>query len=123
MSCVTFPTCILAESIRSISSSILTSRAKKYDLPSFLREKLIQGADVRVELDQVEPPFAGYKRTQQALQRYMELSRQDDGEQLPVPAKPVEPGQRVRWGSALDAIVASPGRSAGQCRIRKRKCL
>jgi murein L,D-transpeptidase YcbB/YkuD len=66
--------------------------AKKYDLPSFLRDKLIHGADVRAELDQVEPPFAGYKRTQQALQRYMELSRQDDGEQLPVLAKPVEPG-------------------------------
>jgi len=66
--------------------------AKKYDLPSFLRDKLIHGADVRAELDQVEPPFAGYKRTQLALQRYMELARQDDGEQLPVLAKPVEPG-------------------------------
>ncbi len=66
--------------------------AKKYDLPSLLRDKLIRGADVRAELDQVEPPFAGYKRTQQALQRYMELARQDDGEQLPVPAKPVDPG-------------------------------
>jgi murein L,D-transpeptidase YcbB/YkuD len=66
--------------------------AKKYDLPAFLRDKLIQGADVRAELDQVEPPFAGYKRTQRALQQYMELSRHDDGEQLPVPAKPVDPG-------------------------------
>ncbi len=65
---------------------------KKYDLPLFLREKLINGADVRAELDQVEPPFAGYKRTERALQQYMELSRQDDGEQLPIPAKPVEPG-------------------------------
>jgi murein L,D-transpeptidase YcbB/YkuD len=66
--------------------------AKKYDLPAFLRDKLIQEGDVRAELDQVEPPFAGYKRTQRALQQYMELSRQDDGEQLPVPAKPVDPG-------------------------------
>jgi murein L,D-transpeptidase YcbB/YkuD len=66
--------------------------AKKYDLPAFLRDKLMQGADVRAELNQVEPPFAGYKRTLRALQQYMELSRQDDGEQLPVPAKPVNPG-------------------------------
>jgi L,D-transpeptidase YcbB len=65
---------------------------KKYDLPAFLRDKLIHGADVRAELDQVEPPFAGYKRTQSAKQQYMELSRQDDGEQLPVPAKPADPG-------------------------------
>ena len=66
--------------------------AKKYDLPAFLRDKLIQGADVRAELDQVEPPFAGYKRTLRALQQYMKLSRQDNAEQLPVPAKPVGPG-------------------------------
>jgi L,D-transpeptidase YcbB len=65
---------------------------KKYGLPAFLRDKLIHGADVRAELDQVEPPFAGYKRTQSAMQQYMELSRQDDGEQLPVPAKPVDSG-------------------------------
>jgi murein L,D-transpeptidase YcbB/YkuD len=65
--------------------------AKKYDLPTFLRDKLIHGADVRAELEEVEPPFAGYRRTQKALQQYMELSRQDNGEQLPVPAKPVDP--------------------------------
>jgi murein L,D-transpeptidase YcbB/YkuD len=70
----------------------LNTARKKYDLPLFLREKLVNGADVRAELDQVEPPFAGYKRTEQALQHYLDLSRQDDGEQLPVPAKPVEPG-------------------------------
>lgn len=65
---------------------------KKYDLPSFLRDKLINGQDVRSELERVEPQFDGYKRTQQALQHYLALSRQDDGEQLPVPSKPVEPG-------------------------------
>lgn len=66
--------------------------SKKYDLPLFLREKVINSADVRAELDQVEPPLAGYKRTMRALQQYMVLSRQDDGAQLPTPAKPVEPG-------------------------------
>ena len=79
--------------------------AKKYDLPSFLRDKLIHGADVRAELDQVEPPFAGYKRTQQALQRYMELARQDDGEQLPVLAKPVEPGSSYDGAPRLTRLL------------------
>ena len=65
---------------------------KKYDLPVFLRDKIANSADVRAALDQVEPPFAGYKRTLQALQQYMDLSQQDDGEQLPVPIKPIEPG-------------------------------
>jgi L,D-transpeptidase YcbB len=70
----------------------LNTASKKYDLPLFLRERLINGTDVRAELEQVEPPFAGYKRTQQALQQYLELSRQDDGEQLPIPPKAIEPG-------------------------------
>ena len=65
---------------------------KKYDLPRFLREKLVNGIDVRTELDQVEPPFPGYKRTLQALQKYTELAKQADGEQLPIPAKPIDPG-------------------------------
>ena len=65
---------------------------KKYDLAAFLREKVIDGADVQRALDDAEPPFGGYRRTQEALQRYRELSREDSGEQLPVPAKPVVPG-------------------------------
>ncbi|HTS59557.1 MAG TPA: L,D-transpeptidase family protein [Terriglobales bacterium] len=65
---------------------------KKYDLPAFLREKVVNGSTIEAELDGVEPPFAGYKRTQQTLARYVALARQDDGEQLPVPAKPIEPG-------------------------------
>jgi murein L,D-transpeptidase YcbB/YkuD len=47
---------------------------------------------VQTELDGVEPPFAGYKRTQRALEQYLALVRQDDGQQLPVPPKPVEAG-------------------------------
>ena len=65
---------------------------KRYDLSLFLREKLVNGTNVQTELDGVEPPFAGYKRTQRGLEQYLALVRQDDGQQLPVPAKPVEPG-------------------------------
>jgi L,D-transpeptidase YcbB len=69
----------------------LSVEAKKYDLPAFLRERLVNG-DVNHELSQVGPPFAGYKRTLSALQRYLQLAQQDDGETLPVPAKPIAPG-------------------------------
>jgi len=65
---------------------------KKYDLPSFLREKLVSSADPGGQLAQAEPPFAGYKRTLEALQHYLKLARNDDGEKLPVPGKTVEPG-------------------------------
>jgi L,D-transpeptidase YcbB len=48
--------------------------------------------NVDVALAEVEPPFGGYRRTQQALQTYENFARRDDGEQLPIPDKPVKPG-------------------------------
>ncbi len=71
----------------------LSVEQKKYDLAQFLRERLLPASDLSAVVDSVEPPFPGYRRTQQALARYTELARTDDGEKLPVPAKPVEPGQ------------------------------
>ena len=37
--------------------------------------------------------FKTYRRTEEALVRYTELARSDDGEKLPVPAKAIDPGQ------------------------------
>jgi murein L,D-transpeptidase YcbB/YkuD len=70
----------------------LSVEEKKYDLPAFLRDRLVNGQDVKAELAQIGPPFAGYKRTLEALQQYRQLAKQDDGEKLPVPAKPIAPG-------------------------------
>lgn len=74
---------------RHLTSDFEVAR-KKYDLPMFLQE-LIHSENVRAELDQVEPPFPEYKRTLQALQTYLDLERQDNGEQLPIPAETVNP--------------------------------
>jgi murein L,D-transpeptidase YcbB/YkuD len=71
----------------------LSVEEKKYDLADFLRSKLLPATDVNAVLAGVEPPFGGYQRTEAALARYTELARQDDGEKLPVPAKPIDPGQ------------------------------
>jgi murein L,D-transpeptidase YcbB/YkuD len=70
----------------------LSVEAKKYDLPAFLRERLVDGPDVKTEMVQIGPSFSGYRRTLGALQHYLQLARQDDGEKLPVSAKPVPPG-------------------------------
>ena len=70
----------------------LTTKSTQSELPQFLRDRIANGQDIEASLAEIEPPFPGYKRTRDALQRYRELSGQDDGEQLPVPAKPVEPG-------------------------------
>ena len=71
----------------------LSVELKKYDLAQFLRERLLPASDLSAIVDGVEPPFPGYRRTRQALVHYTELTRTNDGEKLPVPAKPVEAGQ------------------------------
>jgi len=65
---------------------------KKYDLPDLLRNRLVNAPDAGAVLAQVEPPFPAYRRTQKALQDYMVLAKQDDGEKLPAITKPVAPG-------------------------------
>jgi murein L,D-transpeptidase YcbB/YkuD len=66
---------------------------KKYDLAQFLRDQILTTSNLQPVFDQVEPPFAGYRRTEQALARYIELARTDDGEKLPAVTKPIDPGQ------------------------------
>jgi murein L,D-transpeptidase YcbB/YkuD len=71
----------------------LSVEQKKYDLAQFLRDRIVSTPNPGAALDEVEPPFAGYRRTEQALARYIELASSDDGEKLPDVAKPIEPGQ------------------------------
>lgn len=66
--------------------------SRRYDLPEFLRENVVHASDVPGVLRQVEPPYPGYQRTIQALARYREMARQDDGEILPATKKPIKPG-------------------------------
>jgi murein L,D-transpeptidase YcbB/YkuD len=71
----------------------LTVEHKKYDLAQFLRERLLSAPDLPAVLESLEPPFSGYRRTQEALSHYVEFAGVDDGEKLPVPVAPVERGQ------------------------------
>src|SRR5215472_14017970 len=71
----------------------LSVEEKKYDLANFIREKLLPAPDVAALAASVEPPFPTYRRTEQALARYIEFARTDKAEKLPSTAKPVEPGQ------------------------------
>jgi L,D-transpeptidase YcbB len=66
---------------------------KKYDLAQFLRDQIMTTSDLKAVLDGVEPPFGGYRRTEQALIRYVELARIDDGEKLPEVTKSIDPGK------------------------------
>jgi L,D-transpeptidase YcbB len=71
----------------------LSLEQKKYDLAQFLRDRILTASDLEAVLDDVEPPFAGYRRTEQALARYIELARTDDGGKLPLVTKAIDPGQ------------------------------
>ena len=66
--------------------------AKKYDLPQFVKEDVVDVSDVGAALAQVEPPYPGYQRTIAALQTYLVLAKQQDGKQLPAIQKTVSPG-------------------------------
>jgi murein L,D-transpeptidase YcbB/YkuD len=70
----------------------LNVEAKKYDLPEFIKDDLVDAANVTAVLGQVEPPFPGYQRTILALHAYNILAKQDDGEQFPAVKKTVAPG-------------------------------
>jgi len=72
----------------------LSIEHKKYDLAQFVREKLLTASDVSAVLEEAEPPFAGYRRSEAALLRYTELLGKDTGEKLPPSAKPIDPGQQ-----------------------------
>jgi murein L,D-transpeptidase YcbB/YkuD len=70
----------------------LSVEQKKYDLVQFLRDRIMTASNLKAVLEEIEPPFGGYRRTEQALARYLELARIDDGEKLPDVNKPIEPG-------------------------------
>ena len=70
----------------------LDVEAKKYDLPEFLKEHVVDGSDVAGALAQVEPPYPGYLRTIQALRTYLQLAKEYDGKLLPAIQKTIAPG-------------------------------
>ena len=82
---------------------------KKYDLAQFLRDRILTTSNLQPVFDGVEPPFAGYRRTEQALARYIELARTDDGEKLPVVTKPIDPGQAYLGTPRLTRLLRLVG--------------
>ena len=78
---------------------------KKYDLAQFLRDRLLTASDVSTLLDTVEPPFAAYRRTEQALVRYVQLAREDTNEKLPIPPKPIDAGQAYEGAPRLSHLL------------------
>ena len=70
----------------------LDVETKKYDLPEFLKENVVDASDVAGAVAKVEPPYPGYQRTIQALHAYLEFAKESDGNPLPAIQKTIAPG-------------------------------
>jgi murein L,D-transpeptidase YcbB/YkuD len=76
-----------------------------FDLSEFLRQELVEAQDINAVMETVEPPFPAYRQTRNALNRYLKIARQDDGELLPVPAKAIRPGDSYVGVSRLTKLL------------------
>jgi L,D-transpeptidase YcbB len=74
---------------------------KKYDLPQFLQQKLIGAGNVPEVLNEVEPQYYGYRRTETALQTYLGLAGQNQSAPLPEVQKTLAPGDAYAGADAL----------------------
>ena len=81
----------------------------QYDLSRFVRERVVNSRDLESALATVEPPFDGYRRTEAALRRYLQLAQQDDGEHLPIPKSPVAVGDRYFGMQRLQRLLCLLG--------------
>ena len=82
---------------------------RQFALSEFLSEKLVGATDVDAALQTVEPPFPIYRRTQDALKKYLQFARLDDGELLPVPPRAIKPGNPYAGAPRLAKLLALVG--------------
>jgi L,D-transpeptidase YcbB len=67
-------------------------QAKKYDLPAFISQQVVSAGNVPSVLEQVEPPYAGYRRIESMLKQYLALMAKGDGAKVPGSARVIAPG-------------------------------
>jgi murein L,D-transpeptidase YcbB/YkuD len=63
------------------------------DLATWVLHRVALSNDAAVAIQELNPPFEGYRRARGMLAQYLQLAGQDDGEKLPSASKPIEPGQ------------------------------
>ena len=64
---------------------------------------MIPASSVKEALQEVEPPFPGYRRTIGALQKYLQLAKEEVPDPLPAVKKPIDPGQNYEAVGKLAA--------------------
>jgi L,D-transpeptidase YcbB len=85
------------------------NESKHGDLAEVLASQVVNAQDVRYALEQMEPPFPGYWRSQKALQAYIALAQADSDEPLPATKKPIEPGDSYTGVARLRQLLSRLG--------------
>jgi murein L,D-transpeptidase YcbB/YkuD len=81
---------------------------KRCDLAEFLY-RVAEAQDVNSVLQEMEPPFEAYRRTQRALERYIRLAREHDEESLPPVQKVIKPGDHYPDAPRLARLLRELG--------------
>jgi L,D-transpeptidase YcbB len=87
---------------------------RNFDLSEFLRLELVNAKDVTTVLNSIEPPFPGYHRTIDVLNRYLALVARDDGQLLRIPLKVMKPGDAYPEVALLESRLQLLGDLAPQ---------
>ena len=67
-------------------------QTKKYNLPEFIGQQLVNAGDIQSVLEQIEPSYAGYRRIENILKQYLILAAKGDGAKVPGGIKTISPG-------------------------------
>jgi len=78
-------------------------QSKKYDLPEFITQQVANAGNIQSVLDEIEPPYAGYRRIEDVLKQYLKLAAQGDGGKVPTGSKTVSPGDTYEGTAELAA--------------------
>jgi murein L,D-transpeptidase YcbB/YkuD len=92
-------------------------RDQKVDMAVFVHQQLENAADPAAEMKAVEPPWPGYWRTLDWLHRATAIVKEDTGGLLPVPQKPVLPGQPYASVPRLTALLRLIGDLAADVQV------
>jgi L,D-transpeptidase YcbB len=70
----------------------IDAQSKNYDLVEFIAQRIVGANDLQSVLDQMEPPYVGYRRIESVLKRYLDLAAKGDGPKVPGGTKTFAPG-------------------------------
>lgn len=74
---------------------------EKHNAGEFLWKKVAVAQSVKDALAPIEPPYPGYGRALVALQKYMQMAKEEVPDPLPQPKKPTAPGQEYEGTGKL----------------------